>query len=161
MKNLYLCLLFSICTQISFAQKNCSIIYAKAYATTIFPGMVMVDSNGNEVPQQTTFSRKIYIATNCNKAPLVFSILYNKTKAKFSLKAIVEKKLELGNDNTGKKIILKTAKNNFLWQVEIDLGENNVNLEKVKTILINGTNNKNTFKLNLKEINIIPLVIPV
>jgi hypothetical protein len=161
MKNLYLYLLFSFFIQISFAQKKCNIIYCKAYATTIFPGMVMVDNNGNEIPQQTTFSRKIYINTKCNIAPIVTNVLYDKIKAKCKVKAIFEKEIELGNDNAGKKIIVSSSKTNYLWEIEIDLGEINVTPEKVKSIIINGTNNKKAFKLILKEINIVPLVMPV
>lgn len=161
MKNLYLCFAFSFFILNANAQKNCSIVSSKAYATTIFHGMVMVDNDGNEIPQSNTYNRKIFITTTCNKAPIINSIVYNKAKAKSKVKPVTEKNIEIGNDNTGKKIILKVSKTNFLWEVEIDLGENSITTEKVKSIIINGINNNKTFKLILKEINIVPLIMPV
>ena len=48
-----------------------------------------------------------------------------------------------------------------MWEVEIDLGENSITTEKIKSIIVNGTNNNKTFKLILKEIIIVPLIMPV
>ncbi len=163
MKNLYLFLICSFFIQITNAQKikTCNIIFSKAYATTIFPGIVMADENGNEVPKKINYSRRMYVATSCNTAPIVTTVLYNKVKAKINVKPIVSKSIELGFDKDGKKIEIKSGKSNFLWEIEIDLGENNIDTNNVKSIILNGTLNKKAFKLNLKEINIVPLIMPV
>jgi hypothetical protein len=161
MKNLYLCLVCSFFIQIAQAQKKCSIINTHAFATTIFPGTVQVDMNGNEVPAALNYSRKIYLTTTCNVAPIISSIFYNTVKAKYTIKAINEKSIEIGNDKNGKKTNVSCVKSNYLWEVNIDLGENNIATENMKTIILKGTYKKVVFKLNAKEINIIPLIMPV
>jgi hypothetical protein len=161
MKNLILYLACSFFIQITNAQKKCSIVNTNAFATTIFPGTVQVDMNGNEVPTTLNYSRKIYLTTNCNVAPIISSIFYNTVKAKYTIKAITEKSIEIGNDKNGKKTNVSCTKTNYLWEVNIDLGENNIATENIKTIILKGTYKKVPIKLTAKEINIVPLIMPV
>lgn len=161
MKNLYLSLICSLFIIIANAQKNCAIISYKAYATNIIPGTIKVDENGNEIPAFISYSRRIYLTTTCNKAPTITSIMYNKTKAKHKVIAIVKKSIEIGNDNNGRKITLISNKNNFLWEVEINLKDPTILPDEVKIITINGTINKKNLKIILKEENISPLILPV
>ena len=138
----------------AMAQKKCTVINSKAIVVPIIPGMLMVDSNGNEVKPVITYNRKIYIITNCKTTPILKSTLYNSTSAKTSIKLIEAKKINVGMKVNAGEIILKANNQQFIWEIVIDLGENIIEPNQIKSIIVNGTIDKKVFKLNLKENNI-------
>ena len=158
MKNLFITLGLSIFCVLCKAQKKCLVIGEKAFAITEFVGMMQVDTEGNEVKQKPTYNRKIILTTTCKNRPFIKSILYNNTNIKNTIKMIDAKKLVMGLDTNGKEILIKCGKSNFLW--EINVAEIDFEPNQIKSITVNGMVDKKPFILQLKEINIIPLVMP-
>ena len=158
MKNLFITICFSFFIINATAQKKCNAIAIKAFATTVFPGMIQVDSNGNEVPQKQTFFRKIFLSTTCNKKPEIKSVLYNRINTINTINKIDAKSIEVGFNKNGTKQIIECIKTNFLW--EIDVNENSIEPNQIKSIIVNCLVDKKPFILQFKEINIVPLVMP-
>ena len=116
--------MFSFFGLFAIAQKKCIVINSKATVVPIIPGMIMVDSNGNEVKPVITYNRKIYFVTTCKNIPVLKSCLYNNTTAKTSIKLVDAKIKKLGNKINAGEIILKANAQQYIWEIIIDLGEN-------------------------------------
>ena len=151
MKNLFLTIMFSFFVVFVAAQKKCTVINSKAIVVPIIPGMIMVDSNGNEVKNPITYNRRVYLVTNCKTVPVIKSILYNGFISKSIIKLVDSKNKNLGVIVNGGEIVLKANNQQYIWEIFIDLGEKIIDPNQIKSIIVNGTIDKKVFKLNLKE----------
>jgi len=77
MKKICVVLILCLSASILYAQTKCNINRAWAYYTISFPGMQMMDENGNPIPPKPAIERMIYIEWCGTKKPEIKEVLYN------------------------------------------------------------------------------------
>ena len=108
-------LILSSCAQKISAVKN---IYPFIIVST--PGRAMADDNGNTINPKPIIERFIYIECKGANQPLIDTILYNGNTFKPVLTKVEGQSVQAGiNDNNGEPVMIKTAKGNTLWRIEL------------------------------------------
>ena len=151
MKNILLGILFSACFLSVCAQSTGHLKKAYAYYTVSFPGMQMVDENGNPITPKPSIGRIIYFEWSGVKKPAIEAVLYNKQVLIATLIPVEGKTVVPGSDFSKNNVSKITVnKQNSLWKIELQPKEGYIMPDQdCKNIIIKIKESKNTFSYKL------------
>ncbi len=147
-------ILFFVCTlflNFCIAQKKCSVLNGMAYVTTILPGNIPVDENGNPRKLKENKMREIYLVTNCDVLPQIKAIKYGNRAAKFQITKWTKNSLQAGIDLQGEKVIMCEATDGYLWKIDLNSESLQSFVYTNQKIYIEGNIKKRPFKLIIKK----------
>jgi hypothetical protein len=153
MKPFLLSALLSAIVSLVFAQNTCGIKKGYAWYNVSMPGMQMADEKGNPVDPKPNITRFIYVEYIGTKMPDIKAVLYNATELSFSVVAIKEKTVWVGDKKLNPNNSITAKKGNSLLKIDLQPADGKTMPDtgcKNIVIKIKGAINSCSFKL-LKE----------
>lgn len=118
MKKVFIFLLLCVAGSFGYAQSKCNINRAWAFYTVSYPGVQMVDENGNLIPPKPMIDRFIYIEWCGAKKPEIKEVLYNNRSYDAVLEKVDGSSVIPGKDlDPRNKTRITAAKCKKLWRL--------------------------------------------
>lgn len=100
------------------AQGSTRVYKVYAFVKITIPGMPMADKDGNRVNPEPVKEHFLYVETRGQQPPDFDMVYYNAAAFACTPVKVTDKKIGIQKDN-GEPVVLKTAKGNTLWQLEL------------------------------------------
>ena len=119
MKHLFVIILLLISAFVSFSQSACAVKKAYAYYTVSLAGAQMADENGNPIPVMPMINRFIYVEFSGSKMPEIKAVLFNNETLPFTLTAVKQQTVSIGNKKLNPNNTIIAKKGNTLLKINL------------------------------------------
>ena len=119
MKRFLLSIILIAVISSAFAQSYCTVKKAYAFYNVSMPGVQMVDENGNPIPVLPLVNRFIYVEFSGSKMPDIKTVLYNNNALPFTLTAVKQKTVSIGDKNLNPDNTIIAKKGNTFLKINL------------------------------------------
>ena len=119
MKKLVLAIAVLFSLNAAEAQRSCFITKGSAFYRIVMPGNIPVGPDGKPREMPVNEERFIYLLSSCKIKPAITSIMYGTNGVSAVVNEETEKTVTVGNDPSGKQILLHAPKGYFFRRLDI------------------------------------------